>query len=288
MKKPASSVGIIGAGTMGLGIAQVVALAGYQTVLYDVNTEVLEQAVEKLFSTVSRAVERRKLPAGSLEKLNRTLQTTTNIYELGENLDLVIEAVPEDMELKRSLFQKLDEVCPAETILASNTSSLSITALGGVTHRPQTVAGLHFFNPAPLMKLVEVVRGKETSEETIERLRAFAESLGKTSVVAKDTPGFIVNRVARSFYTEAIRLLEEGVADVGTIDRIMRDEGGFAMGPFELMDLIGIDVNYAVSQSVYNAFFQESRFKPHPLQRQMVEAGYLGRKSGKGFYTYEQ
>lgn len=287
MTKAFKSVGVIGAGTMGAGIAQVSALAGYKTVLYDVTPEGLEKALVRLKQSVQKGIEKQKYPETALSDLEQNLSLSENIYELGENLDLIIEAAPEDIQLKQELFQKLDDVCPNETCFASNTSSLSITALGAATKRPEQVAGLHFFNPVPQMKLVEVIQGKETAETLVQQLMAFAKSLGKTPVKANDTPGFIVNRVARSFYGEAFRLLNERVADVSTIDAIMREEGGFPMGPFELMDLIGIDVNLAVSQSVYDAYFQEDRFKPHPLQRQMVEAGHLGRKTGKGFYTYD-
>ena len=287
MTKAFEDVGVIGSGTMGAGIAQVCALAGYKTVLYDISPEALENASKRIRTTVQKGVERKKLPENSMDILLVNLSFTPNLYELGERMELIIEAAPEDMEMKKDLFRKLDEICPEGSCFASNTSSLSITALGGVTKRPRKVAGLHFFNPVPQMKLVEVVQGKETDPQLVHYLCAFAESLGKTPVTAKDTPGFIVNRVARSFYGESFRLLDEGVGDVATLDAVLKSEGGFAMGPFELMDLIGIDINYAVTQSVYNAYFQEPRFKPHPIQRQMVEAGHLGRKTGQGFYKYD-
>lgn len=286
MTKTYKHIGIIGAGTMGGGIAQVCALSGYRVSLYEISANILENGMQRLLKSVKKGMERRKLSENALTVLQENLQATTRFEDLGGSLDLIIEAIPEEMALKQSLFAKLDALCPEETRFASNTSSLSITAMGAATKRPQHVAGLHFFNPVPQMKLVEVVQGKATSETFLDELCAFAQSLGKTPVKAKDTPGFIVNRVARSFYGEAFRLLDEGVADVATIDALMREEGGFPMGPFELMDLIGIDVNYAVTQSVYNAYFQEARFKPHPIQRQMVEAGYLGRKTGQGFYNY--
>ncbi|MBY0402269.1 MAG: 3-hydroxybutyryl-CoA dehydrogenase, partial [Cyanobacteria bacterium] len=210
--------------------------------------------------------------------------------------DLIIEAIPEVMDLKKSVFKSLDTICPPETVFASNTSSFSITALGGATQRPSQVAGLHFFNPAPLMKLVEVVYGQKTTPDVIDQLMAFAKRLGKTPVKVKDTPGFIVNRVARPFYGEALKILGEshGLASslsesqtIETIDTILKEAGGFRMGPFELMDLIGIDINFAVTQSVYDATFQEPRYRPHPIQKRMVEAGLLGKKSGEGFYQYD-
>jgi 3-hydroxybutyryl-CoA dehydrogenase len=286
MTKTFNAVGVVGAGTMGAGIAMVSALAGIKTVLYDLNTDVLQSAVARLQKTVEKGIEKKKLPADAAETLKAQLSSTSNLSEMAAGLDLVIEAVPEDMALKQKLLQSLDELCPPETCFASNTSSLSITAMASVTKRPENIAGMHFFNPVAQMKLVEIIAGQETCSELVQRLHTLAERIGKTPVIAKDTPGFIVNRVARSFYGEALRLLDEGVADVSTLDVIMRDEGGFAMGPFELMDLIGLDVNFAVTQSVYQACFQESRYKPHPIQQRMVEAGYLGRKTGKGFYTY--
>jgi 3-hydroxybutyryl-CoA dehydrogenase len=192
----------------------------------------------------------------------------------------------EDLDVKREIFRKLDQIAPPDGILATNTSSLSITSIASMTSTPESVIGMHFFNPPTAMRLIEIVRGRQTSEATVDRIREFALALKKTPVVCSDTPGFIVNRVARPFYGEALRLLGEGVAPVEEIDRIVRESGGFKMGPFELMDLIGIDVNYAVTRSVYEQFFHEPRFRPHPLQRQMVEAGTLGRKTKKGFYTY--
>ncbi len=287
MMKPFNTVGVIGSGTMGAGIAQVVALAGYKTVLYDVNAEILQVALTRIEQAIAKGIQKGKLSPEARTLIDENLRTTHDLQVLGQGLDLIIEAVPEDLALKCRIFTDLEAICPETTAFVSNTSSLSITALGASTQRSAQFAGLHFFNPVPQMKLVEVIQGKQTDLTLIQKLRTFAESLGKTPVTAKDTPGFIVNRVARAFYGEAIRLLDEGVTDVSTIDAIMKGEGGFAMGPFELMDLIGIDVNFAVSQSVYEAFFQEDRFRPHPIQQQMVEAGYLGRKTGKGFYTYE-
>lgn len=287
MTKTFKSIGIIGAGTMGAGIAQVSALAGLKTVLYDLNPEILKLAKDRLDKAVEKGIAKQKLPRNALYLIEENLILTHTLRDLGDNLDLIIEAVPEDLSLKVNIFSKLDELCPPQTCFASNTSSLSITTLAAATRRPNKVAGMHFFNPVPLMKLVEVIAGKETSPDLVEQLCLLAETMEKTPVRVKDTPGFIVNRVARAFYGEALHLLGDGVADVATLDAIMREEGGFAMGPFELMDLIGIDINYAVTQSVYHAYYQEPRFKPHPIQRQMVEAGFLGRKTGQGFYQYE-
>jgi len=270
---------------MGAGIAMVCALNGIKTILYDLKEELLQSALERLQKTVEKGIEKKKLPSEAGELLKANLSVTTALSAIA-GVDLVIEAVPEDMAMKQKLFKSLNELCPPTTCFASNTSSLSITAMASVIQHPEKVAGMHFFNPVAQMKLVEIIAGHETSSDLVQRLYALAEQVGKTPVIAKDTPGFIVNRVARSFYGEALRLLDEGVADVSTMDTIMRDEGGFAMGPFELMDLIGLDVNFAVTQSVYQACFQEARYKPHLIQQRMVESGCLGRKTGKGFYTY--
>ena len=274
---------------MGSGIAQLCLQAGYQALLYDIDASFLKKAQANIENGLKKAVEKGKLPADKLDEAISHLSTHTELSDLAQ-CELIIEAVPEDMALKTKLFSQLDSLCKPETILASNTSSLSITALGGATQRPGQVAGLHFFNPAPLMKLVEVITGMRTTDDTVSALIDFAQSLGKTPVKAKDTPGFIVNRVARPFYGEALKLLGESAGNpemVRTIDTVMREAGAFKMGPFELMDLIGIDVNFAVTQSVWQAYFQLSRYRPHPIQQRMVSAGLLGRKTGEGFYPYE-
>ncbi|HEY9686149.1 MAG TPA: 3-hydroxyacyl-CoA dehydrogenase NAD-binding domain-containing protein [Coleofasciculaceae cyanobacterium] len=284
-----NTIGILGSGTMGAGIAQISAQNGASVVLYDIEQRFLDTATARIRESLQKAVEKGKLPAEDLEPTCARISYSTRLEDL-QDCDLIIEAVPEDMALKKRIFGELDGICKPETILASNTSSLSITALGGATQRPQQVAGLHFFNPVPLMRLVEVIRGQRTSEETVQALQQFAKALGKTPVIAQDTPGFIVNRVARPFYGEALKILGENAGSpevIRTIDTVMREAGGFRMGPFELMDLIGIDVNYAVTQSVWNAYFQCSRYRPHPIQRKMVEAGLLGKKSQEGFYKYE-
>ncbi len=284
-----NTVGVLGAGTMGAGIAQVTAQAGYPVVLYDVKAEFLDRAQSRINTFLEKGRAKGKVTEAEIQQVQANLRPTTELNAMA-GVDLVIEAVPEDLALKQQLFQALDKICPPTTYFASNTSSFSITALCGATGRPGHVAGLHFFNPVPLMKLVEVIQGKQTAPETVEALTAFAQSLGKTPVLAQDTPGFIVNRVARPFYSESLKLLGEqggGLETVEVIDVVLKQAGGFRMGPFELMDLIGIDVNFAVTQSVYNAYFQEPRYRPHPIQQKMVEAGWLGRKTGRGFYRYD-
>ncbi|MCZ6775699.1 MAG: 3-hydroxyacyl-CoA dehydrogenase NAD-binding domain-containing protein [Ignavibacteria bacterium] len=280
------SVGIVGAGTMGNGIAQVAARAGFDVVLYDISTEVLKDAMARIKEDFRRGVEKGKITATEATEAFSAIHPRRNFGDMG-NADFIIEAVAEDLNVKKEIFKKLDAIVAPEAILTSNTSSLSISAIASLTKTPESVVGMHFFNPPALMKLVEVVRGRQTSDETTKTACDLALRMKKIPVVCKDTPGFIVNRVARPFYGEALRLLAEGVATVEEIDMIVKMEGGFKMGPFELMDLIGIDVNYAVTKSVYEQFFHEPRFRPHPIQRQMVEAGTLGRKTKKGFYTYK-
>jgi len=277
-------IGVCGAGTMGAGIAQIAAWAGHGVVLFDVSPEVAGRGLEGVARLLRRGAARGKHAAGDAEAAIARILTTANLGDLAP-CGLVVEAAPERIDLKRRLFAELEAVVAPGAILASNTSTLSIAAIGGGLARPERVCGMHFFNPAPLMPLVEIIRGPLTDPWVIDSVVSLARAWGKTPVGAADSPGFIVNRVARPFYGEGLRLLGEGVADVATIDRLVR-EGGFPMGPFELMDLIGIDVNFAAAQSVYEGFFYDPRFRPHPIQRAMVDSGRLGRKTGRGYYTY--
>lgn len=279
-----NSITVIGAGTMGRGIAQVSALAGYQVILYDINQELVQKGFEAIAQTIDAGVKRGKTPADLAEQAKQAFTLTTSL-EKAAAADLIIEGAPEKLELKRDIFRQLDQHAPAGAILASNTSSLSINALAGCTQRPGRFVGLHFFNPAHLMKLVEIIPTEDTTPETLEAVQTYVERIGKTGVLCKDTPAFIVNRVARPYYGEAFRLLGEGAADVATIDKLL-ESVGFPMGPFKLIDLIGCDVNFAVTQSVYNAYFHDPKYRPHPIQQRMVESGRLGKKSGRGFYNY--
>lgn len=270
---------------MGRGIAQASVLAGYEVVLFDIEQGLLDKAIGEMFASIDQGVARGKTD-GALAAWAKTAVFTTTSLATAAQADLVVEAAPEKLDLKRQIFAELDANAPDHTIFASNTSSLSISAIAAATRRPDRVLGLHFFNPAHIMKLVEVVRTDDTSEETAVSAAAYVERMGKTAVFCQDTPAFIVNRVARPFYGEAFRMLGEGIADVATIDKLI-ESLGFRMGPFRLIDLIGCDVNLAVTQSTYNAYFQEPRYRPHFIQQRMVESGRLGRKTGRGFYNYK-
>jgi 3-hydroxybutyryl-CoA dehydrogenase len=280
------SVGIVGAGTMGAGIAHLAAAAGCPTLLYDVSATFLERGMARLKADVAKGVEKGKISADAASGILANVGTRGALEELAA-CDIVIEAAVEDPAVKKEIFSRLSAAAAASVILATNTSSLSVTGLSSSVASPGRFVGLHFFNPPVAMKLVEVVRGDATAEATVAAVTEFARRLGKVPVVAADSPGFIVNRVARPFYGEALKILGEGVATAEEIDRIVRSVGGFRMGPFELMDLIGIDVNLAVTKSVYEQTFGEPRFRPHVIQQRMVDSGRLGRKSGRGFYRYD-
>lgn len=278
------TVAIIGAGTMGAGIAQATLLSRYRVILYDISIDLVEKAADHIYALIEKGVELGKVERDAAAAAPSRLSLTTAWHDVA-SAELVIEAVPEKLALKQEIFARLDGLLAPDAILASNTSSLSVNALAGATNRPERVIGVHFFNPAHIMRLVEVISADDTSAETLAAANAFIGSLGKTAVHCQDTPAFIVNRVARPFYGEAFRLLGEGAASVETIDQLARSLG-FRMGPFELVDLIGCDINYDVTRAVYEAYFHEPRYRPHPLQRRMVESGRLGRKSGRGFYKY--
>ena len=281
-----TQVGIIGSGTMGSGIAQVAATAGCKVWVYDNKPEALETASKKLHKVLGRLVEKERLTHKQKDAILNNIQFVSDLQSL-KNTTLVIEAIVENLEIKKTLFQELEALVSKETILASNTSSLSIASIASALELPERMVGIHFFNPAPLMKLVEVIPAVQTSKETTTLATTTISKWGKTVAVAKDTPGFIVNRVARPFYGEALRIYEEGLADFETIDWAMKHLGGFRMGPFELMDFIGNDINYTVTETVFKAFYYDSRYKPSFTQKRMVEAGYLGRKTQRGFYKYE-
>jgi 3-hydroxybutyryl-CoA dehydrogenase len=281
-----SQIGVVGAGAMGAGIAQVSAQAGYKTLVYDVSQDFIDRGLGRIRKFLQGSRERGKITGEQEEQILGRLQGSLKLEDLGCS-GLVIEAAPENLQIKREVFQKLDTICNSETLLATNTSSLSVTAVATATKSPERVLGMHFFNPPPLMALVEVIQGAQTDPACIEKAVEIVKRLGKTPVCAKDTPGFVVNRIARPFYNEALRLLDEGDASVETIDKIMKEAGNFRMGPFQLMAIIGIDINFTATDSLYQAFFHDPRFRPSPTQRKMFLAGQLGRKTGRGFYNYE-
>ena len=280
-------VGIIGSGTMGSGIAQVAATSGCQVNLFDANRAVLEKSKASLEKILIRLIEKGRIDTSEKNRIQSNINYVNSLKELS-NSDLIIEAIIENLEIKKKVFSELETLVSDDCIIASNTSSLSIASIAASLKNPKRCVGIHFFNPAPLMKLVEVIPAIQTSYETLEKSIDTISSWGKTVAIAKDTPGFIVNRVARPFYSEALRIYEEGVASFQAIDSSLKNLGGFRMGPFELMDFIGNDVNFTVTETVFKSFFFDPRYKPSFTQKRFAEAGYLGRKSGIGFYEYDK
>ncbi len=281
------NIGIIGSGTMGSGIAQVAATAGCTVKIYDTKAEALDNAKASLEKIMSRLVEKERIDEAEKSRIQGNIQYVDSLKDL-EDSNLTVEAIIENLEIKQNVFNELESYVASDCIIASNTSSLSIASIASALKKPERCVGIHFFNPAPLMKLVEVIPAIQTSSATLNASVKTVEDWGKIVAVAKDTPGFIVNRVARPFYGESLRIYEEGIADFATIDWALKSLGGFRMGPFELMDFIGNDVNYAVTESVFKAFYYDPRYKPALTQKRFAEAGYLGRKSGKGYYDYSE
>jgi 3-hydroxybutyryl-CoA dehydrogenase len=285
MSAEVKRVGVVGAGTMGAGIAQIAALGGYETRLHDPVPAALEAGIERLHASLAKGAQKGRWSEDEAEAASARTGAAASLGDLAE-CDLVVEAAPEDVELKRELFAALAEACGPDAILASNTSSLPITAIAAEVPHPERVVGMHFFNPPALMKLVEVVATERSGEDALEATSEVGRRMGRTPIRAKDSPGFIANRLARPFSLEPLRMLEQGVADAPTIDRIVRLGGGFRMGPFELIDLIGLDVNLSVARSFYAQGGEPERWRPSPIQERMVGEGLLGRKGGRGFYEY--
>ncbi|GAA4714539.1 3-hydroxyacyl-CoA dehydrogenase NAD-binding domain-containing protein [Brevibacillus fulvus] len=280
------TIGVVGAGTMGAGIAQIIAQSGFAVIVYDLNESAVNRGIGQIAARWAKQVQQGKWTEQDVWAFEQRLTPTTDLQAFSD-CHLVIEAVPEVLSIKEATFRRLAEICPAETLLVTNTSSFSVTEIASCTMRPERVAGLHFFNPAPVMPLVEIVKGLQTAKETVVCLEQFAAAIGKEPVVCQDTPGFVVNRIARPYYNEAVRIWGDQVADVAQIDRIMKKAGAFRMGPFELQDLIGIDINFSTTTSVHQGFFADARFRPHYLQQRMVQSGQIGRKAGGGYYRYE-
>jgi len=278
-------IGIIGAGSMGTGIAQVAATAGHDVIVFDTNSNQLQKSNESIHSTMRMLADKGKIKEEDSDIILSKFQYTDNLGELSK-CGLIIEAIVEDLDIKKKLFSQLDEIVKEDCFLATNTSSLPVVAVASGSRKPGRVIGLHFFNPAPLMKLVEIVPAITTDKNIAELCYNLMKEWGKTPVYAKDTPGFIVNKVARSYYGEALRIYDEGIADFATIDFAMKSIGNFKMGPFELMDLIGNDVNYKVTETVFREYYFDQRYKPSITQKRYAEAGWFGRKSGRGFYDY--
>jgi len=282
-----TKIGILGAGAMGSGIAQVAAAAGHQVVVVDNNEAQLEKSTAKLAKVMARLVEKGRLDEAGANALQARIAWKNALSDFA-GCGLVIEAIVENLDIKRSVFSELETICGDNAVLATNTSSLSVASIAAACNKPERVLGVHFFNPAPLMPLVEIIPAVQSDLATVAATRALIDAWGKVTVAAKDTPGFIVNRVARPFYGEAIRIYEEGMADFATIDWAMKTIGGFRMGPFELMDFIGNDINYKVTETVFSEFYYDPRYRPSFTQKRLSQAGWLGRKSGRGYYDYRE
>lgn len=280
-------VGVLGAGTMGSGIAQIAAQNGHKVILVDKNQQALEKTEKRLAKILSRLVEKGKIDEEKKNSILENIEFTTSLNRFKE-CAFVVEAIVENLEIKTEVFKTLEEFMPEDAVIATNTSSLSIASISAAFKKPERFLGVHFFNPAPLMPLVEVVPSFITDEKIVIAVKQLMLNWSKAPVIVKDTPGFIVNRVARPFYAEALRIYEEGLADIPTIDWALKEIGGFKMGPFELMDYIGHDVNYVVTETIFKQFYYDPRFKPSITQLRLLEAGQLGRKSGRGFYDYSE
>jgi 3-hydroxybutyryl-CoA dehydrogenase len=282
--RPVNSIAVVGAGTMGQGIAQMAAMARYKVLLFDVNSDALETALSQITKNLDIGIEKGKVTQEEKENALSQLHLVSDLKKV--KADCIIEAIVEDLKIKRNLFSRLEKINHPEAIMASNTSSIPITRLAAGMKHPERFVGMHFFNPAHIMKLVEVIEGAATIREVVDITMDIAIDMQKVPALVKDSPGFIVNRVARHFYVESLKILEEQVSDVEGIDKILK-ASGFKMGPFELMDLIGVDTNYSVTESMFHSFHHDPKFRPSRIQQQKVDAGHHGRKTGKGFYTYD-